>query len=206
MAARTPLPASLRFRLGRVEGEGWEAPPSLIIMSIFQQPGDVWVMMVNGSQRRIWLTQTDQSSRYPGWQLNIYWGQPVQRWKHAPVRCVVETREESGPEFWKILKKQGPVSTLRPHLHYTFNPFWKRFETTCSIYTSLNHVVNRNSDPFQYPESKIWGIPSPDGIPLWGYQLFFFLGALPPPKMAVPEGKDSEGNLALAWYLMKTFL
>ena len=43
------------------------------------------------------------------------------------------------------------------------------------------------------------GHPIPDGIPLWGYR-HFFLGLLPPPKMAVPEGKRSEVNLALAFY------
>ena len=49
-----------------------------------------------------------------------------------------------------------------------------------------------------------WGIPSSDGIPN-GVADFFFL-LLPPPKMAFPEAKRNEGNLALTWYFRKSFL
>ncbi len=49
-----------------------------------------------------------------------------------------------------------------------------------------------------------WGIPSSMGLPT-----FFFLLLLlpfPPPDMAFSDTKHNEGNLALTWYLRKTFL
>ncbi len=58
-----------------------------------------------------------------------------------------------------------------------------------------------------FPASCNWSIPSPDGIPLWSYQPFFFLLFLfCRRKWHSRRASLNEENLALAWYFMKTFL
>ncbi len=51
-----------------------------------------------------------------------------------------------------------------------------------------------------------WGIPSSDGIPIGVADFFFFFLLFPPSKMAFPEAKRNEGNLALTWYFRTSLL
>ena len=81
------------------------------------------------------------------------------------------------------------------YMYYTMYYYYKIWSRVTIYYTTMQPVIG--------------GIPSPGGIPLWGYRLFFPPRSRFPPSAAENDilgTKNNEGNLALSLYFRKSCL